>query len=360
MRREGSQGTHQARSERDSFAQQARACGWPSCAPSRTAWCSAGSTSAPASSTTSAASGSATSGRTSLLVDWRAPVAAPFYQATPAHPGDVVRRRHLTTVDRTVVGMDDEVLDLEAIDDVERSSLQGEGALMAAVRAPRTGRMGDIVATIQSEQDRIVRDEPGRRAGRAGRPGHRQDRRRAAPRGLPALHPPAAARAQRRARRRPRPAVPALHRAGAALARRERRRHGHARHALPGRRGQPRRRAAPGDAQGRPADGAGAAAGRHRPAEAARRRPHLQGRLAHRDADPRGRRRLALASTQHRAAAQRGPRDVREGRAPAPRAAGSRSRCGTRLDDDLRAEARCRPAQHPGRARAGSTCCGCR
>ena len=55
--------------------------------------------------------------------------------------------------------LDDEVLDLEAIDETERATLQGEGALMAAVRAPRTGRMGDIVATIQAEQDRIVRDE---------------------------------------------------------------------------------------------------------------------------------------------------------------------------------------------------------
>ncbi|GAA4355041.1 HelD family protein [Angustibacter luteus] len=94
-----------------------------------------------------------------LLVDWRAPVAAPFYQATPAAPGEVIRRRHLTTSGREVVHLDDEVLDLEAIDDDERATLQGEGALMAAVRAPRTGRMGDIVATIQAEQDRIVRDE---------------------------------------------------------------------------------------------------------------------------------------------------------------------------------------------------------
>ncbi|MGN6610806.1 MAG: HelD family protein [Angustibacter sp.] len=94
-----------------------------------------------------------------LLVDWRAPVAAPFYQATPAAPGDVVRRRHLTTSGREVVHLDDEVLDLAAIPESERATLQGEGALMAAVTAPRTGRMGDIVATIQGEQDRIVRDE---------------------------------------------------------------------------------------------------------------------------------------------------------------------------------------------------------
>jgi DNA helicase IV len=94
-----------------------------------------------------------------LLVDWRAPVAAPFYQATPAAPGDVVRRRHLTTSGRNLVHLDDEVMDLSGIGADEQATLQGEGALMAAVRAPRTGRMGDIVATIQGEQDRIVRDE---------------------------------------------------------------------------------------------------------------------------------------------------------------------------------------------------------
>lgn len=94
-----------------------------------------------------------------LLVDWRAPVAAPFYQATPAAPAGVLLRRHLTTRGRSVVGLDDEVMDLNAMDDEQRATLHGEGALMAAVRAPRTGRMGDIVATIQGEQDRIVRDE---------------------------------------------------------------------------------------------------------------------------------------------------------------------------------------------------------
>ena len=93
-----------------------------------------------------------------LLVDWRAPVAAPFYQATPAAPAGVLLRRHLTTRGRSVLALDDEVMDLDAMDEDQRATLHGEGALMAAVRAPRTGRMGDIVATIQGEQDRIVRD----------------------------------------------------------------------------------------------------------------------------------------------------------------------------------------------------------
>ncbi|HEX7353429.1 MAG TPA: AAA family ATPase [Mycobacteriales bacterium] len=90
-----------------------------------------------------------------LLVDWRAPVAAPFYQATPAAPGDVVRRRHLTTRGRQVVHLEDEVLDLEAVH--EGQVVAGEGALLVALNARRTGRMRDIVATIQAEQDRVVR-----------------------------------------------------------------------------------------------------------------------------------------------------------------------------------------------------------
>ena len=96
-----------------------------------------------------------------LLVDWRAPAARTFYQATAANAQDVVRRRHLTTRERQVVGIEDEVLDLDAITEEERGHLAGEGALMAAVTARRTGRMGDIVATIQAEQDRIIRSDLG-------------------------------------------------------------------------------------------------------------------------------------------------------------------------------------------------------
>lgn len=92
-----------------------------------------------------------------LLVDWRAPAAAAFYQATAANPEGVVRRRHITTRDRQVTSLDDEVLDLDALDEADRSTLTGEGALLSAVSAARTGRMRDIVATIQAEQDRVVR-----------------------------------------------------------------------------------------------------------------------------------------------------------------------------------------------------------
>ena len=94
-----------------------------------------------------------------LLVDWRAPAAREFYQATAASPGDVVRRRHLATRSRDVTGIEDELLDPDSFSADDRDSLTGEGALLAAVSAARTGRMGDIVATIQQEQDRVIRDD---------------------------------------------------------------------------------------------------------------------------------------------------------------------------------------------------------
>jgi DNA helicase IV len=97
-----------------------------------------------------------------LLVDWRAPAAQPFYRATAAEPQGVVRRRHLLTHGREVVGLDDEVFDLDALSETEQASLHGDAALLSALRKGRTGRMGDIVATIQAEQDRVIRsDLPG-------------------------------------------------------------------------------------------------------------------------------------------------------------------------------------------------------
>ncbi|HEY4725339.1 MAG TPA: helicase, partial [Actinomycetota bacterium] len=100
--------------------------------------------------------------RDPLLVDWRAPAAQPFYRATWADPEGVVRRRHLRTRGREVLGIEDDVLDPESLSDAEREGLTGEAALLAALTAHRTGRMADIVATIQAEQDRIIRsDLPG-------------------------------------------------------------------------------------------------------------------------------------------------------------------------------------------------------
>ena len=92
-----------------------------------------------------------------LLVDWRARAAEPFYRATPRERYGVTRRRHLHTADRRVVSLDDDVLDLDAVDE---NHLAGEAALLASLRRGRTGRMGDIVATIQADQDRIIRADP--------------------------------------------------------------------------------------------------------------------------------------------------------------------------------------------------------
>ena len=93
-----------------------------------------------------------------LLVDWRAPAAEPFYRATAVVPDGVVRRRQLATRARTVTGIEDEVLDLDAFDaDRDGAAVTGEGALLVALDAARTGRMRDIVGTIQAEQDRVIR-----------------------------------------------------------------------------------------------------------------------------------------------------------------------------------------------------------
>jgi DNA helicase IV len=95
-----------------------------------------------------------------LLVDWRAPAAEPFYRATPAEPHGVVRRRHLRTRARQVLDVEDDVFDVDQLTDEDRETLGGGGALLAALTASRTGRMRDIVATIQAEQDRVIRSDP--------------------------------------------------------------------------------------------------------------------------------------------------------------------------------------------------------
>ena len=93
-----------------------------------------------------------------LLLDWRVPQARAFYQATAATPLGVRARRHLQSKGREIVRIDDEIFDRELLEG-DTTGLQGEAALLAALTAQRTGRMGDIVATIQAEQDRIIRSE---------------------------------------------------------------------------------------------------------------------------------------------------------------------------------------------------------
>ena len=92
-----------------------------------------------------------------LLVDWRAPAARPFYLATAVSPEGVTRRRHLRTKGRVLTGIDDEVLDLESGETGGREDVTGEAALLSALTATRTGRMRDIVETIQAEQDEVIR-----------------------------------------------------------------------------------------------------------------------------------------------------------------------------------------------------------
>jgi hypothetical protein len=90
-----------------------------------------------------------------LLIDWRAPVAAVFYQATPAEPMDVVRRRVLRSIGERVTGVEDELLD--AASAPPDMVIVGEGALLAALTRAREAHMHAIVATIQKEQDDAIR-----------------------------------------------------------------------------------------------------------------------------------------------------------------------------------------------------------
>ncbi len=91
------------------------------------------------------------------LIDWRAPAAHSFYAATPSDPNGLIRRRHIYTRNRTVTGVDDEVFDLDRLSEPDRRTLSGEAMLIASITSRRTGRMSDVVATIQAEQDRVIR-----------------------------------------------------------------------------------------------------------------------------------------------------------------------------------------------------------
>ena len=84
-----------------------------------------------------------------VLLDWRAPSAAGFYQATTVDPMGLVSRRRIITRDRTVTHTEDE--------DLSDPTVIAVDAAARAIDAPRQGRMGDIIATIAADQDRIVR-----------------------------------------------------------------------------------------------------------------------------------------------------------------------------------------------------------
>jgi DNA helicase IV len=108
-----------------------------------------------------------------LVIDWRAPVAEAFYRATGVESLGLARRRHVAIHANLVTGVEDEYFadangELDLPEDEVRSAteeglvdgglaLGGPGALLAALGRARTGRMGDIIATIQAEQDQIIR-----------------------------------------------------------------------------------------------------------------------------------------------------------------------------------------------------------
>jgi len=104
--------------------------------------------------------------REPLVVDWRAPVAEPFYRATGRSPMGLVRRRHFATRGRQLLAIEDELFGESAgllggelaVED-EGREIRGQSTLIAALEESRTGRLSDIVATIQGEQDEVIRSE---------------------------------------------------------------------------------------------------------------------------------------------------------------------------------------------------------
>ena len=93
-----------------------------------------------------------------VVVDWRAPLAESFYRATGVDPMGLRRRRHFASRGSRLLGIDDELFG-SATEALDRGQVQGHGALIAALEESRSGRLSDIVGTIQAEQDRIIRSE---------------------------------------------------------------------------------------------------------------------------------------------------------------------------------------------------------
>ncbi len=105
-----------------------------------------------------------------VVVDWRAPVAEPFYRATGRDPLGLARRRHFHVQGRELLGLEDELfgeghLGVGAEDGTvtgtqtadRADGIRGYSTLLAVLERGRTGQLGDIVATIQGEQDEIIR-----------------------------------------------------------------------------------------------------------------------------------------------------------------------------------------------------------
>ncbi|SKC47793.1 HelD family protein [Krasilnikoviella flava] len=101
-----------------------------------------------------------------LVVDWRAPVSAAFYRATRDDPMGVTARRRYGFARGVLTGFEDEALSGAAVTEAEHSEI-----LEQEIERPRTGPMRDIVATIQPEQDVIVRSGLDRTVVVQGAPG---------------------------------------------------------------------------------------------------------------------------------------------------------------------------------------------
>ncbi|NBO84356.1 MAG: DUF2075 domain-containing protein [Actinobacteria bacterium] len=97
-----------------------------------------------------------------IVVDWRAQIAEAFYRATGRDPMQLVRRRHFLVDNRRLKAIEDELfgenhLGIGKDDGLDEPKLRGHSTLLATLRKGRSGQLGDIVATIQAEQDVIIR-----------------------------------------------------------------------------------------------------------------------------------------------------------------------------------------------------------
>ncbi len=92
-----------------------------------------------------------------ITVDWRAPVAEPFYRATGPSPMGLARRRHFATRGQTLLGIEDEYFGDGSREPHGAVGIRGASTLALSLEEARTGRLGDIVATIQAEQDEVIR-----------------------------------------------------------------------------------------------------------------------------------------------------------------------------------------------------------
>ena len=99
--------------------------------------------------------------QSAVVCDWRAPVAEPFFRATGRQPLGLARRRRFVSRGNRLLGLDDEHFSPGGLDgDGDAGpdgALRDNPALLAALEAPRTGRLGDVTATIQAEQDDVIR-----------------------------------------------------------------------------------------------------------------------------------------------------------------------------------------------------------